>query len=73
MRFKYSMHDGDVLARNVVDGDITDFIPSVRGVDEEEEVPTIKCWLHRAAEWGSQGPPHQHRKGGRVRDKRQRT
>jgi hypothetical protein len=43
---------GDVLALNVVDDDIADFIPNVWGrVDKEEEVPTVKCLLHRAAEW----------------------
>jgi hypothetical protein len=29
-------------------------------VDKEEEVPAVKCWLHRVAEWGSQGQTHQH-------------
>jgi hypothetical protein len=49
MRFKHSMHDGDVLAWDLVDGDITDFIPTVPRVDKEEEVPAVKCWLHGTA------------------------
>jgi hypothetical protein len=49
MRFKHSMHDGDVLARDLVDGDITNFIPSAWRVDKEEEVPSVKCWFHGAA------------------------
>jgi hypothetical protein len=73
MRFKDSMHDGDVLAWNVINGDIADFIPSVRGVDEEEEVPTVKCWLHRAAEWGSRGQTHQHSWAEGVEIRGQRT
>jgi len=44
------MHDGDVLARDLVDGDITGFKPSVWRVDEEEEVPSVKCGFHGAAE-----------------------
>jgi hypothetical protein len=51
MGFKHSMYDGDILARDLVDGDITNFVPGVRRVDEEKEVPAVKCRFHRAAVW----------------------
>jgi hypothetical protein len=70
MRFKHSMYDGDVLAWNVVDGDIADFIPSVRGVDKKEEVPAVKRWFHRAAEWGSQGQTYQYKRAEGVEGKK---
>lgn len=42
------MHDGDVLSRDLVDGDVANLVAGVRWVDEEKEVPAVERWFHGA-------------------------
>jgi hypothetical protein len=48
VRLENSVHDGDVLSRNLVDGDVADLVARIWGVDKEEDIPAVKCWLHGA-------------------------
>jgi hypothetical protein len=52
MCLQNSVYDGDVLSRNLVYSDVTDFIARIVWVDEEEEIPAVECWFHRAARRG---------------------
>jgi hypothetical protein len=44
-----SVHDGDFLSRDLVDGDVADLVARVRWVDEKKEVPAVESWFHGAA------------------------
>jgi len=46
-----SVDDRNVLSRDLVDRDVANFVPRVWRIDEEKEVPAVKCGLHRAAIW----------------------
>jgi len=43
-----SVNDGNVLSRDLVDGDVADLVARVRWVDEEKEVPAVERWFHGA-------------------------
>ena len=43
-----SVHDGDVLSRDLVDGDVAELVARVRWVDEKKEVPAVERWFHGA-------------------------
>lgn len=45
------MYDGNVLSGDLVDRDVTNFVPRVWRIDEEKEVPAVKCGFHRATTW----------------------
>lgn len=46
MGFEYAMDDGDVRARNLVDGDVAGMIALVDGVRQEEKVTAVEGWFH---------------------------
>lgn len=50
MRFHYTMHDGNVGARNLVHSNVTRLVSLASGIRQEEEVATIEGRFHRATE-----------------------
>jgi hypothetical protein len=48
MRLENSVDDGNVLSRDLVDGDVANLVARVRWVDEEKEIPAMERWFHRA-------------------------
>jgi hypothetical protein len=50
MSLRHSMHNRNVSSRDLVDGDITDVVPLLRGVSEEEQVSAVERGFHRSAD-----------------------
>ena len=69
MRLENSVHDGNVLSGDLVDRDVANFVPRIWRIDEEEEVPAVKCGLHGATMW-SEAQSHLAWGGGTIEEKR---
>lgn len=46
VRLKDSVHNGNVLSWDLVNCDVTNFIPHIWRVDKEKDIPAIKRRLH---------------------------
>ena len=51
VRLKNSVHDGNILSGDLVNCDVANFVPCIWRINEEKEVPAVKCGLHRATIW----------------------
>lgn len=52
MCLQNSVYNGDVLSRDLVYSDVTDFIARIGWIDEEKEIPAVECWFHGATRRG---------------------
>lgn len=62
VRLENSVDDGNVLSGDLVDRDVANLVPRVWRIDEEKEVPAVKCGLHGATMW-SEAQSHLARGG----------
>ena len=44
------MHNWYIRSRDLVHGDITDVVPLLRGIREEEQVSTVESGFHRSTD-----------------------
>lgn len=50
MSLYYPMYDWYLCSWNLVHGNITNVVPLLRGIREEEQISAIECGFHRSAD-----------------------